>query len=278
MAPEYSGQGDPMRSLSLLWGLPRKPRRGPKPGLAIDAIVAAAISVADAQGLGSLTMQRVAKRLGVATMSLYTYFATKSEMLDLMLDTVHGELAQALPMVGAGLTGEKRRTELEAYARADWDLHLRHPWMLQISSSRAVLGPNETIVLEKGLQIVDGVNLSGRDMMAAVGLLRTYVRGAVSAAIDAIQAPAATGQSDMEWWLERAPLLEALGVYSAERFPTVVRVQAEGGFDVTRDEDRYTETFAIEDFEFGLRRVLDGLEAYISATIGAQMPDQAESS
>src|ERR687893_1769658 len=90
MTTEFTGTGDPARSIALLW---REPGRAGRSGLGVDGIVAAAIELADAEGLGALTMRRVAERLGVGTMSLYTHVPAKGELLDLMLDTVLGEVA-----------------------------------------------------------------------------------------------------------------------------------------------------------------------------------------
>ena len=106
MSPEYAGRGDPRRSLDLLWGDAPRPSRGPKPGLDVATIVAAAIALADADGLDGLSMRRVAERLGVGTMSLYTYVPSKAELLDLMLDTVYGEQAAA---IRAATTSDPRR-------------------------------------------------------------------------------------------------------------------------------------------------------------------------
>ena len=94
---EHSGSGDVSRSLELLWGLGERPSRGPKPGLTLDRIVTAAVAVADAEGLGALSMRRVATDLGVGTMSLYRYVPGKAELLDLMLDKVAEFDADAHP-------------------------------------------------------------------------------------------------------------------------------------------------------------------------------------
>src|SRR5689334_25423292 len=81
--------------MQLLWGTREPPTRGPKPGLELGGIVAAAIKLADAQGLGELSMRKVAQELGVGTMSLYRYVPGKAELLDLMLDAVYGEMLRA---------------------------------------------------------------------------------------------------------------------------------------------------------------------------------------
>ena len=58
MATEYSGSGDPARSLPLLWRDQKRPTRGPRPGLSVDRVVAAAIELADTEGLEALSMRR----------------------------------------------------------------------------------------------------------------------------------------------------------------------------------------------------------------------------
>ena len=267
MSPEteFPGGGEAIRTLSLLWSRQRQPTRGPKPGLSVDSIVAAAIDLADAEGLGALSMRRVADRLGVGTMSLYTYVPAKAELLDLMVDAVFGEHVEALQSIDGGRAEAAWRGTVEAQARAGWDLYLRHPWMLHVASTRSVLGPNEMTVFELALRAFVGLGLSGRHMLAATSLVSTYVRGAARAAAEAVEAPKATGKTDTEWWLERAPLLDEMEVFDPERFPTVIAVGEDGGYDVSSTEHEYMLQYAIDDFEFGLQRVLDGLAAFIDA-------------
>src|SRR6186997_2079432 len=96
MTNDASSAGDPARTLELLWR--ESPaggtRRGPRQGLTVDRIAAAAVELADAEGVQAVTMRRVAQALGVAPMSLYTYVPGKAELLDLMLDTVYAEMAR----------------------------------------------------------------------------------------------------------------------------------------------------------------------------------------
>ncbi len=271
MAPEYLGRGDPRRSLDLLWGDGPRPTRGPKPASSVATIVATAIELADEEGLGGLSMRRVAERQGVGTMSLYTYVPSKAELLELMLDTVFGEQVAGIRAAttdgsddaNAPLTVDWR-AGLTARARVDWDLYHRHPWIFQIASGRGVLGPNELRVFDATLRVVDASGLSGREMVAAVDLVAMYVGGAARVAVEAAQAPAATGLSDTEWWRARELILaEKMG--DGADFPTIVRVSADGGFDVAPDAENYNEAFAVDDFEFGLERVLDGIGAFIAA-------------
>jgi AcrR family transcriptional regulator len=265
MTTEYTGRGDPRRSMALLWGLEPASKRGPKRGLSVQRVVEAAIELADEEGLAALSMRRVAERLDVGTMSLYTYVPAKGELLDLMVDAILGEQLAEFRTRAERDRAAGWRAELETFARVGWDVQLRHRWVLGVAAVRSVLGPNEAAIFEEALRIVDGIGLSGREMVAAVDFVGTYVRGAARGAAESMDAPRATGQTDTEWWLERAPLLEEIDAYRAERFPTVARLAGEGAFDVASEEHDYTLAFALEDFEFGLERVLDGIEAFVES-------------
>src|SRR5215470_993531 len=77
-------------SVAAAWGVRDRPHKGPKPGLSLERIVAAAVQVADAEGLAAVSMSRVAAELGTAPMSLYRYVAAKDELLALMFDAAYG--------------------------------------------------------------------------------------------------------------------------------------------------------------------------------------------
>ena len=258
---EYASRGDPRRSMELLWGAGVAPTRGPKPGLDVATIVAAAIELADAEGLGAVSMRRVAERLGKSAMALYTYVPGKAELLDLMLDTVYGELA-----TDHGLD-RGWRAAVEASARATWTFYERHPWVLQVSGARALLGPGELDVYESQLRLLDGLGLSAVDVMRTVGVVAGFVRGAAKAVSDARTAEQATGVSDDDWWNARSPYFEELSadVWST-RYPTIAKLSEEHAFDpLDDDENPYMVQDALDTFEFGLQRLLDGIEAYIDA-------------
>ena len=66
-------------------------------------------------------------------------------------------------------------------------------------------------------------------------------------------------------------------VMTAERFPVLDRLAASGGFDVAPDTENYNVRFIVDDFEFGLQRMLDGIERYVTDRKGA-VRRRAESS
>src|SRR5437764_691922 len=77
-------------SITLAWGLENRAARGPRRGLTLDSVVNAGIKVALTEGLAALSMGRVARELGVGTMSLYRYVAAKDDLLTLMFDAGMG--------------------------------------------------------------------------------------------------------------------------------------------------------------------------------------------
>src|SRR4051794_7709033 len=169
----YGGQGDPSRSMTLLWsGAPEaRTRPGPKPALRLDDIVAAGIAVADADGLEGLSMRAVAERLGRTAMALYTYVPGKSELLDLMYDRVHAELRH-------DDTAPDWRAAATAWARDLWELHLRHPWTAQVSYARPVLGPDEQAALETAARILERTGLPDDLRRRLIGTLFHFTRSA----------------------------------------------------------------------------------------------------
>ena len=244
---EYGSTGDPKRSLELLWRKRTAPSRGPKPRLDLDQIVKAAMDVADADGLGTLSMRKVAEQLGVGTMSLYTYVPGKSELLDLMFD-------QALAGANEHVEGTWRE-RLERIAHENWWRYHRHPWLLEITMVRPVLGPNVIARYDHELAAVDGIGLTDVEMDAVVSLLAGHVEGAARRALEAAHAERSTGQSDAEWWAVRAPLLGEL--LEPELYPTAMRVGAAAG-------EEHNAAYAPEySFEFGLRCILDGVKALV---------------
>src|SRR5580658_11172005 len=94
-----------------LWELPERGARGPKPRHDRAAIAAVAVQIADAEGMDALTMRRVARALGIATMSLYTYVPTRDHLEQLVIDHLAGEFVYpAVPASG-------RRTAVADLAR-----------------------------------------------------------------------------------------------------------------------------------------------------------------
>jgi AcrR family transcriptional regulator len=248
---DFSGGGDPRRSIELLWGLREEGSRpGPKPRFTVAEIAAAAVALADADGLAALSMRRVAERLGVSAMSLYTYVPGKGELIDLMLDTVVAEVPLTVD-AGAGW-----RARLERVARENWQLYLRHPWLLQVATSRPPLGPHIIAKYDHELHAIDGIGLTDVEMDLTVQLVGDYVHGAARTAVAATLVAQRTGLTDDQWWEQAGPALER--VFDPAATPTATRVGAAAGAEYNAAVD------PARAFEFGLRCLLNGIDALIA--------------
>jgi AcrR family transcriptional regulator len=248
---EHSSGGDPARTLHLLWREPgaADSRRGPRQGLSVEQVTAAAIALADSDGLGSVTMRRVAQILGVVPMSLYTYVPGKAELLDLMLDTVYFQMPRE------DLSGLPWRERLTAIAQENRDLFTRHPWIAEVSTSRPPLGPGLMAKYEHELQAFEGLGLDDVQMDAALTFLLGFVQAAARSAAEAAAARQDSAMSEEQWWAANAPLLAQ--VFDATKYPTAARVGAAAG---AAHGAAYDPGHA---YTFGLQRVLDGLGALI---------------
>jgi AcrR family transcriptional regulator len=246
---------DPGRSMRLLWRIERTPKRGPKQRLTIDDIVAAAIAIADEEGYEAISMRRVAERLGVGAMTLYTYVPAKSDLLDLMYDRVVGDHDLEYP------EGSTWRERLELMARAEWTLYREHRWFAHMPWTRVPLGPNILDSYERAAAAISGIGLTGKEITEVLTLVSSYVRGAARLALDASTLPTVTAMDDGEWWSGVGPVLQS--VWDPQRFPTLSSPEMAHAWDQEDESTSYFMSEAIASFEFGLARVLDGVEVLV---------------
>ncbi|NEW39579.1 TetR family transcriptional regulator [Nocardia cyriacigeorgica] len=246
---ERSGAGDTARTLELLWRVPSASGRGPKQRSSVDAVVAAAIEIADTDGIGAVTMRAVATHLGLTPMATYTYVPGKAELIDLMLDAVY------LAMPRADLSGLPWRERVAAIAAVNRTMLTEHPWVAYIPTTRPPLGPGQTAKYDHELLAFDGLGLDDVQMDAALTYLLGFVTSVARIASDTARAATDSSRSDTEWWERTAPLLDAL--IDPERYPLATRVGAAAG---QAHDAAYSADHA---YEFGLARVLDGLGALI---------------
>ncbi|MFE5871376.1 TetR/AcrR family transcriptional regulator C-terminal domain-containing protein [Streptomyces roseifaciens] len=168
-----------------LWLTPDQPRRGRKPAYSREAITAAAVALADTEGLDAVTMRKVAAQVGAGVMSLYSYAPDKETLLHLMVDHVSGELPTANTLTGDW------RADLKAIAHLQRAHMLRHPWLPAALSTRRVPGPNTLAFLEHVLTALRPTGLDGRAKLEIFAQLTAFVAGHVAHEI----AQAAASQS-----------------------------------------------------------------------------------
>jgi AcrR family transcriptional regulator len=230
-------------SLELLWGLREAGSRGPRRGLTLERIVDAGIAVAQNEGVGALSMARIAKELGVGTMSLYRYVASKDELLTTMVDTGLG----APPPPAAG---EDWRAGLMRWAVGVRTAYQTNPWALRVPISGPPLGPNNVAWLDNALTALADTALTEQEKLSCVLLVSGFVRNDVTLALDF--AEASGGAPQMPGY---GQLLARL--ISAEERPALYRAIASGSLDDPDDPDA--------EFTFGIARILDGIEALIAS-------------
>jgi AcrR family transcriptional regulator len=242
---------DPARSLGLLW---RTGDRGGRSGLSVDSVVSAATDIADAEGLDAVSMRRVAERLKVGTMSLYTHVPGKGELTELMIDSALGELYTDMDEPARAPGGW--RGALMFIARSNWQVYQRHPWLLDLSSARPVLGPHTTQKYEAELRPLDGLGLSDVEMDSVLTLLLTHVQATARALIAVGRTRQESGMTDSQWWLAIAPVLDRL--IDGRQFPVASRVGSSAGqeFDAASDP--------VHAMAFGLEVILDGVAHLIT--------------
>ncbi|MEV5651460.1 TetR/AcrR family transcriptional regulator [Nocardia sp. NPDC052254] len=228
-------------ALELLWGAPQRPRRGPKPSLSLDRIVTEAIALADADGLGAVSMQRLAERLGCAKMALYRYVPGKAELTTLMLDS---GLGAPPPRHPTGSDPEPWRAALRDWARTIDERYRAHPWSIELSAGARPLGPNELEWMEAALAPLAGTGLTGAERLDTVVLLNGHVRSLV-------QQTVSRGSKQAEDDITRR--VGEILTEHAERFPEVVAAFADSG---PADGDAA--------FDYGIDRILDGVAALIA--------------
>jgi AcrR family transcriptional regulator len=236
------------RRSELLWEDRSRPTRGPKPGLTPDDVVQAAIQIADEEGLAALTMHAVAAKLGFTTMALYRYFPNKEALYDAIVDAGMGR-----PPDPTAPQGDWRAVVTQ-WAHAKRTMLCARPWLGELPFVAAPHGPNWLSWLEAVIDALSSTGLSAADMGQMLSVIDGYTRGASDTAISLARARA-RGTSEEEWAAAvGADLGRAIGDPRFPKFAALLTAPSDGR-PRTLDES----------FDFGLQRVLDGIELYIKS-------------
>jgi AcrR family transcriptional regulator len=235
-------------SFETAWGVRARPPRGPRPGLSLERIVEAAVRIATAEGLAAVSMNRVADELGAGTMALYRYVGAKDELLTLMVDAALGP-APGVPPGGW-------RTGLEAWARSYVDVLRRAPWVVRVPIGGPPITPNNVAWFDRGLRALRDTALEAGERLSVLILLSGYVRNQAGLEADLAEAFSASDGTAGKVAASYGTLLATLT--DAERYPALHELLAEGTFD--EDPEAYDRD---AEFEFGLQRFLDGIDALV---------------
>jgi AcrR family transcriptional regulator len=241
---DMADQSEPAlpHAVALAWGVAVNPQRGPRRELSIERIVETAVAVADAEGLGAVSMARVAQELGYTTMSLYRYVTSKDDLLQLMGDEVSGYELPAAPR-------DDWRAGLRAWARGTQNAFESHPWLTELPITGMPIMPNSMRSLEAGLETLAGTPLADVEKMSAILIVANHVRASVSIAHQIAAAGVSTSEATGGAYVDA--LRELL---DESAFPQLHAVLESGAFADTE----------FDDAGFGLERILDGIAAFIT--------------
>lgn len=209
-------------------------RRTARESLTREAVLEAAVALADERGLETLSMRKLAELLGVEAMSLYNHVANKDDLLDAMVDAVITEIE--LPVIGSDWKGAMRRRAISAH-----EMLLRHSWASMLIVSRINVRPAML-----------------RYMDATIGSLRQA--GFSCAMTD--HAMSALDSHIYGFTLLKAnfPLDEQDYASAAQQFLPMLPVETYPHARGLAEEVISGRHSGINDFTFGLDLILDGLE------------------
>jgi AcrR family transcriptional regulator len=230
-------------ALETLWGRRAASSRGPRAELDVDRIVEVAVGIANADGLGAVSMARVARELGFTTMSLYRHVSGKDELLQLMWNASTFELQDWRP---EGTTWRERLTSWAVVQRRVIEDNI---WIVQLPMSTPPLAPSSLAWIELGLEVLEEVAVADFVKLRVLGLISQHALIDARMAFDERQARELAVQSGVE--TDYGTLVRELA--DPATYPILWRV-------VSREPDGPAADPAAE-FNFDLRMILDGFES-----------------
>ncbi|WP_225993262.1 TetR/AcrR family transcriptional regulator [Actinomadura rudentiformis] len=242
----------PEKPIPSVWTRPRKQKE--QPALSRERIVAEAVALLDAEGIDNLSMRSLGTRLGAGATSLYRHVANKDELIELVVDEVYGELE----VRDVGDPAEWRAAAADS-AHSLRSMALRHPWVVSVLGQvgLAYLGPNMMSLTERMLAIFEAAGFDLAEADQAMSTVISYVIGMVTSEAAYLSVLARSGQTEQEW-------VESLRPAAEEATKDHPRLNE--GYAAQRDRD--PAEIREETFNYGLDRVLDGLEVRLGHTKG----------
>lgn len=240
-----------MDTIDLLWrhasGDAPVVRRGRRPQRSVDQVVDAAVEVADRVGV-RFTVRDVAEAMSAPVMSLYSYVDSRDQLLELVIDHCRAVMPRS------ELTGDWR-ARLSSVAADNFALFAAHPWLADIETERAVLGPGTLAKYEHELAAVDELELPDPDKDSVLTLVIDFVRSSARSIEHGRRE--SLSESAEQWWDREGRKLRSLGV--TDRFPLASRVGTATGQARGAANDAQTA------YSFGLDVILNGVASIKSA-------------
>jgi AcrR family transcriptional regulator len=225
-----------------VWTRPTAPR---PERLTREAVVAAAVALADREGLDAVSVRRVAAELKVRPMSLYTLFERKDDLIDLMADHVLGEmLVDKLP--------DDWRDALRAIFHRQLAVGEQHVWVVAAFAQRPMLGPNAASHAEQSHAAIAGLSLNRAQATALLRTCDVYLWGFATLGLVELQTRLRDDISEDEWRTSTRTYFDRLTADG--RYPHLAAA-GEAALLPSRTADRFAA------FDEGLDWILDGFWA-----------------
>lgn len=233
--PQAAQAAQAPRWVTTAWREAHTDQHDEETGLTAAKIVAAAIELADEDGIAGLSIRKLAGRLGAGTMAAYRHIESRDDLVILMVDAALGTPPASIlePDAWAERT---RRWSVQISKR-----YARHPWLTDAPIDGLVVTPNRALWLEYILQALEKTGLTLRELLDAALLIDGHARSVagLTRAVD-LQDPS---RDVMPPWLD--------SVLTEDRFPMLSQVVEHGAL----------ETASARDLDFGLERIIAGIAA-----------------
>jgi AcrR family transcriptional regulator len=228
-----------------------EPPSEPRLPLSRARVLDAAITLADREGIGSLTMRRLAQAVGVEAMSLYHHVANKEALLDGVVEVIMGEIEASVAELAEPSGPDGWKASVRARILAARGILLRHPWVPGVIESRTGISPPT-------MRYYDGLLGTMRHGGFSYDLAHHAMHALGSRALGFTQElfePDDQGSGGQD--------VPDVLVEMADQLPNLMEMMSE----VAHDDPESTLGWCDDqfEFEFGLDLILDGLDRLRSA-------------
>ncbi|MFD7226966.1 TetR/AcrR family transcriptional regulator [Streptomyces sp. NPDC059881] len=242
-------------AVASVWleGRAARGRKAEQPsGLDRDRIVAVTVRLLDAEGLAKFSMRRLAAEMGVTAMSVYWYVDTKDDLLELGLDSVHGEIRLPDP----AREGADWREQIRELAVAYRKLLVAHPWVSALIGTYLNIGPNALAFVRTVQRLIGESGLPLNRQAAGMAAVFQFVYGLGTVEGHFKRRCADAGMTLNAFYAEAMGAARSMPELSDMLEDAEKVIEARGGDTVEEMLDR--------DFEYALELVIAGIETMVS--------------
>lgn len=243
------------QQIPSVWVRPR--RKKEQPNLSQERIVAEALALLDAEGLEALSMRALGTRLGAGATSIYRHVASKDELIELVADEVYAEIE--VPEA----TADNWRLAATAMAHSFRAMGLRHRWVMMALGQVGLsyIGPNVLDVTDRSISIFRTAGFDPAEAVRVNSTIAAYVVGITSTEVSWLEGLKRAHLKEDNW----AEALQGAIDKATETHPRLMEA-----FAASETDDMQMNRNA--GFEYGLERILDGVQFRLTARLSEQLP------